>query len=111
MGLRRSPLAEGARDLVVQRLEQILQRRALVGLDEGLDRHAGNEADVLETRHLRGRQRDADGVIGGAGCAEFCCCGSCARSADTRVITPMISGVVRWLPAMTFTIAVDPVAI
>src|SRR3954470_20484689 len=60
----RSTLAEGAGDLVAQRLEQVLQRRALMGLDEGLDRHAGNESDVLETGHLRRRQRDADGVEG-----------------------------------------------
>src|SRR6185295_16375037 len=39
----RSTLAEGAGDLIAQRLEQILQRGTLVGLDEGLDRHAGNE--------------------------------------------------------------------
>ena len=61
---QRSAFAEGARDLVAQRLEQVLQRGALVGLDEGFDRHAGNEANVLEAGHLRRRQRDANGVIG-----------------------------------------------
>ena len=104
-----SPLPERARNLLLERLEQILQHGALVGLDEGLGRHSGDEANVLEARHLVRGQRDADRVVGLAGCAEFCC--SRVRSAEMRVSTPVTSGVVRWLPAMIRTITLAPGAI
>ena len=58
-----SSLTESACDLLLERLEQVLQRRALVGLDEDLDGHARNEADSLEAHHLLRRKRDADRVI------------------------------------------------
>jgi hypothetical protein len=61
---RPSPLPERARNLLLERLEEILQHGALVGLDEGLGRHSGDEANVLEARHLRGGERDADRVVG-----------------------------------------------
>ena len=57
-----SSLTESACDLLLERLEQVLQRRALVGLDEDLDGHARNEADSLEAYHLLRRKRDADRV-------------------------------------------------
>jgi hypothetical protein len=39
-------LAKRPRDLLLQRFEQVLQRAALVGLDEDLDRHAGEQMNV-----------------------------------------------------------------
>src|SRR5262245_43736223 len=57
-------LAKRPRDLLLQRFEQVLQRAALVGLDEDLDRHAGKEMDIPQAGDLLGRQHDADRVIG-----------------------------------------------
>ena len=48
----------------MQRLEQVLERGARVGLDESFDRHAGNEAKVLQAGDLLRRQRNANGVVG-----------------------------------------------
>jgi hypothetical protein len=42
----RSALTEGPGDLLLQRFEQVLQRTALVGLDEDLDRHAGKQMNI-----------------------------------------------------------------
>src|SRR5262249_4576684 len=59
-----SSLAKRACDLFLQRLEQVLQRAALVGLDEDLDRHAGKEMNIPQAGDLLSRQHDADRVIG-----------------------------------------------
>ena len=55
MFLLPSPLAERPRNMIVKRLEQVLKRGALVGLNESLNRHARNEAHVLQVRNLRRR--------------------------------------------------------
>ena len=47
-----SALPERARELVLQRLDEILQGRALVRLHEDLRLHAGDDAQVAETRQL-----------------------------------------------------------
>src|SRR5712691_3173574 len=60
----RSTLPERPRDLLAQRLEQILQRRALIGLDERLHRHSGNDLEIAETADLLLRQGGAHQVIG-----------------------------------------------
>ena len=60
----RSPLAEGASDLIAQRLDQVLQRRAGVGLDEHLRRHAGNQPKFAQTIDFRLRQRRVNEVVG-----------------------------------------------
>src|SRR5262245_33484452 len=62
-GLPLSSFAKGARNLLLQRLEQILQRAALVRLDKDLDWHAGKEMDVPQAGDLLGRQHDPDRVI------------------------------------------------
>jgi hypothetical protein len=49
-----SLFAERAHQLVVQRLDQIGDQRALAGLDEGLDRHARREPGAIETLGLAG---------------------------------------------------------
>src|SRR4051794_14846491 len=58
-GSARSSLPKGPRDLIPKRFEQVLERGALVGLNESLDWHARNEAHFLQVRNLRRRQRDA----------------------------------------------------
>ena len=49
-----SLLAEGAHQLVVQRLDQVGQQRALPGLHESLGRHARDQFDIAEARDLGG---------------------------------------------------------
>src|SRR5215831_8217714 len=49
--------------LVVQRLDQVRDHRAIAGLNEGLDRHAGRQLHLPEFRDLLGRHRDANEII------------------------------------------------
>ena len=56
----RSSLAEGAGHLIMQRLDDVLQRRALVRLDEHLCLHPGNEMQSAEMLDLLSGQGDAD---------------------------------------------------
>src|SRR5713226_9401930 len=58
-----SLLPERPHQLVAQRLDQIRQHGAVAGLDEGFDRHAGDQLGVAEALDLFGRHRDADGVV------------------------------------------------
>ena len=44
----RSALSKCSRNLLPQRLEQVLQRGALVGLNEDLSRHARNEDEKID---------------------------------------------------------------
>ena len=53
-------LAKRTPNLLPKRLEQVLQRRALVGLDESFGRHSRDQANVLEAHHLIRRKPDAD---------------------------------------------------
>src|SRR5690349_18250468 len=57
------PLAERTGRLVVQRLHEIRQHGALVGLGEHLDRHARYELHVAELGDLFLRKPDADRVV------------------------------------------------
>jgi hypothetical protein len=41
----------------VEWFEEVLQRRALAGVDEHLGRHAGDELQVVEAAHLGFGQR------------------------------------------------------
>src|SRR5262249_60061916 len=59
-----SPLAEGPGDLLAQRLEQVLQGRARIGLDEDLRGHAGQQVKVAKPLGFSLRQRYAHKVIG-----------------------------------------------
>src|SRR5437016_2955858 len=61
---RASSLPKGPRDLLPKWLEQVLERGALVGLNESLNRHAWNKANVVQARDLGRRQRNADGIVG-----------------------------------------------
>ena len=60
-----SLLAEGARDLVANRLQQIGQNRSLAGHEEALHRHTGHKRDVSLTRSLLARHGNADRVVAG----------------------------------------------
>ena len=59
----RLSLPEAARDLLTQRLEQVLQRRSRIGLDEDFRRHAGQESESLEPCDFGLRQRHAYDII------------------------------------------------
>jgi hypothetical protein len=59
----RSSLAKGPYNLLLKWFEQVVERAALVDLDEDLGRHAGNEANILQMSKLRCRQNDANRVI------------------------------------------------
>src|SRR5580698_4736377 len=58
-----SLLPERAHQLIVQRLDQIGQQRALAGLHESLDRHARYQFDIAQARDLRLRHRNADRIV------------------------------------------------
>src|SRR5436190_19110919 len=58
-----SLFTECARELIVKRFDEIGHHRALAGLHEGFDRHAGNKTHVTEPRDLLRRHADADGVV------------------------------------------------
>src|ERR1044072_8260911 len=60
-------LAKGPGDRVRKRPEEIGNGRADRGLDETLDRHAGNELERIEPRELVRRDRYADRVIADPG--------------------------------------------
>src|SRR5262249_57754805 len=60
---RRSSLTEGPCNLLLQRLDQILERGALVGLNENVRRHSGNKMNVLQAGDLLPRQRNANRII------------------------------------------------
>jgi hypothetical protein len=60
----RSTLAKRPCNLLPQRLEQVLQRGAFVGLDEGLGRHARHKVNVRQMGNLVCRQRNTNRVIG-----------------------------------------------
>ena len=51
-----SLLAERPHVLVAERFHQIRDDRPFAGLHEGLDRHAGQQFDFAEPRHLLRRQ-------------------------------------------------------
>src|SRR5262245_55041920 len=59
----RSPLAEGAQDLIVQRLGEVGDHGAVVGLHEGLDWHSRHQLHVAEACDLLGAGADAYRVI------------------------------------------------
>src|SRR6267154_3582647 len=69
------PLAKAARDLLAQRLEQILERRSRAGLDEDLRRHSGQEAELSEPTVSGLRERHAYEII------------RLSRSSHTRRVT------------------------
>src|SRR5258705_8383271 len=48
--------------LIRDGLDQIRDRGALAGLDEGFNRHAGNQLEAGEAGNLMVRERDPDGV-------------------------------------------------
>src|SRR5215510_2802850 len=50
----------------MQRLDQVGHDGAIAGLDEGLDRHPGDELQAVQARDLLGRHGDAHDVKGGA---------------------------------------------
>src|SRR6266702_1999224 len=60
---RASLLSEGPHELVVQRLHQVGEHRAVAGLDEGFRRHAGDQLGVAELGDLFRGHRHADGVV------------------------------------------------
>jgi len=55
--------AEGALEVVGNGFDQVGNPRAVAGLDESLDRHAGHKLDLAATGHLFGAHGDANGVI------------------------------------------------
>ena len=57
-------ISEAPRYLVGKRLQQIRQRGAAAGLDEGLDRHSRNDLEAAKSRYLVVRNVDTNGVIG-----------------------------------------------
>src|SRR5262245_9673236 len=59
----RSALAEGAQDLIVQRLGEVGDHGAVVSLHEGLDRHSRHQLHVAEPCDLLGMDADAYGVV------------------------------------------------
>ena len=63
LGWSASSLAERLGDLLMERLEKILQRRAILGLDERLGWHARHKFQVTEPAHLLGVEGDADGIV------------------------------------------------
>ena len=64
---RESVLAEGPGELILQRLDEVFERRALVGLDEDLRLHAGDELEVAELLQFLRRDGDADRVVADPG--------------------------------------------
>src|SRR5215471_745487 len=59
--------AEGARDLLVERLQEILQRRPRIGPDERLGVHPGDELQISQFLDIVRRELKPDQVIGSAG--------------------------------------------
>src|SRR5256885_121877 len=59
----RSSLAKRPCNLLLKWLEEVLKRRAFVGLNKDLGRHPGNKANVLQAGNLVRRQRNANRVI------------------------------------------------
>src|SRR4051812_27883536 len=58
-----SSLAERPSNLIAQRLEQVLQRRAFLGADESVDGHARHQLKIPERADLFGVQRCPHHVI------------------------------------------------
>src|SRR5436305_3238369 len=56
-------LAERPGDLILEWPHEVGNDRAHCGLNEDLDRHAGDQFDRLKPRDLARRNRDADGVV------------------------------------------------
>ena len=95
-----SSLAEGAGELVLERLDDVLERRALVRLHEDFRLHAGHELEVAETLELL-----AAAARRGSCSRRYPVCWSLVTSAEIRVTVPLSSGVVRAFEAWTRTIA------
>src|SRR6185437_8760593 len=60
----RSFLPERPHELILQGLDQIRHHAALTGLNEGFDRHAGDELDIAEPRDLAFRHGNTGVVVG-----------------------------------------------
>src|SRR5215207_2305939 len=67
IGSRRLASPEGARSLVGEGLRQIGEHGAVARLNEGLDRHAGDQAQTAEARELLLGERNPHRVIARAG--------------------------------------------
>src|SRR6187402_2783127 len=59
----RSFLPERPHELILQGLDQVRHHAALAGLNEGFDRHAGDELDLAEPRDLAFRHGNTGVVV------------------------------------------------
>src|SRR5262245_66355420 len=64
LSIENSALPERAGNLLSQRVQEVLQWRPLVGLDENLRRHARNELETFEVLELVLLDRGTDEVVG-----------------------------------------------